>query len=206
MKHEFDSLEQRKVFECTFLPVSHKAIGVHWTFDYKYNPDGSIIVEKEKARLVAQGFSQRPEDFGETYAPVVKLTSIRIILAFANAHDYEIMSFDVKTAFLHARLPYSIYVKQILGYPKENPHTVLKLLIALYGLKQSAYEWYKISSVLSAYYVAKQIMQFSSDDGQLPPICLFPLYPLTCHLHSSFLSMSTMAWLSPTPSPYTNGS
>ena len=56
------------------------------------------------------------------------------------------MSFDVKTAFLHARLPYSIYVKQIPGYPEENPKTVLKLLVALYGLKQSAYKWYKLLS------------------------------------------------------------
>ena len=146
MKREFDSLEQRNAFERTFLPDGRKAIGVRWTFDYKYNPDGSVIVGKEKARLVAQGFSQRPEDFNETYAPVVKLTSVRIILAFANAHDYEIMSFDVKTAFLHAKLPYSIYVKQIPGYPEENPRTVLKLLVALYGLKQSAYEWYKLLS------------------------------------------------------------
>jgi Reverse transcriptase (RNA-dependent DNA polymerase) len=56
------------------------------------------------------------------------------------------MSFDVKTAFLHARLPYSIYVGQIPGYPEYNPKTVLKLLVTLYGLKQSAYEWYKLLS------------------------------------------------------------
>jgi hypothetical protein len=60
-----------------------------------------------------------------------------------NRFDYKIMSFDVKTAFLHAQLPYSIYVKQIPSYPEENPRTVLKLLVALYGLKQSTYEWYK---------------------------------------------------------------
>src|SRR5882757_9727839 len=58
------------------------------------------------------------------------------------------MSFDVKTAFLHARLPYSIYTKQIPGYPEDNPRTVLKLLVALYGLKQSAFEWYKLLSRL----------------------------------------------------------
>ena len=146
MKREFDSLEERNAFERTPLPDGRKAIGVRWTYNYKYHPDGSIIVGKEKARLVAQEFSQRPEDYGETYAPVVKLTSVRIILAFANTFNYEIMSFDVKTAFLHARLPYSIYVKQIPGYPEENPRTVLKLLVALYGLKQSAYEWYKLLS------------------------------------------------------------
>jgi Reverse transcriptase (RNA-dependent DNA polymerase) len=143
MKRELNSLE-----EWTFLPDGRKAIGVCWTYDYKYNPDGSIIVGKEKARLGAQGFSQRPEDYGKMYAPVVKLTSVRILLAFANNYDYEIMSFDIKTAFLHARLPYSIYVKQIPGYPEHNPRTVLKLLVALYGLKQSAYEWYKLLSTL----------------------------------------------------------
>lgn len=61
------------------------------------------------------------------------------------------MSFDVKTAFLHAQLPYSIYVNQIPGYPEDNPRTVLKLLVTLYGLKQSAYEWYKLlSNVLNS--------------------------------------------------------
>ena len=79
----------------------------------------------------------------ETYAPVVKLTSMRIILAYANYHDYEIMSFDVKTAFLHAKLDYLLYVKQIPGFPEADPHTVLRLLVAPYGLQQSAYEFYK---------------------------------------------------------------
>ena len=93
---------------------------------------------------MAQGFSQRPEDFDKTYAPVIKLVSVCILLAFANLHDYEIMAFDVKTAFLHARLPYSIFVQQIPGYPEDNLNTVLHLLVALYGLKQSAYKWYML--------------------------------------------------------------
>jgi hypothetical protein len=62
--------------------------------------------------------------------------------AYANHHDYEIMSFDVKTAFLHAKLDYLLYVKQIPGFPESDPHTVLRLLVALYGLRQSAYEFY----------------------------------------------------------------
>ena len=151
MQREFDSLEDRKAFERTTLPHGRKAVGVRWTYDYKYNPDGSIIRGKEKARLVAQGFSQRPEDYGETYAPVVKLNSVRILLSFANQYDLEIMSFDVKTAFLHARLPYDIFVKQIPGYPEADNSTVLRLLVALYGLKQASYEWYKLlSSILAA--------------------------------------------------------
>ena len=117
---------------------------------YKYNLDGSTIRGKEKARLVAQGFSQRPEDYGETYAPVVKLSSVRILLAYANYFDLEIMSFDVKTAFLHARLPHDIFAKQIPGYPEADPLTVLRLLVALYGLKQSSHEWYKLLSSILA--------------------------------------------------------
>ena len=150
MKREFESLETRNAFERTSLPPGRKAIGVRWTYDHKYHPDGSVIRGKEKARLVAQGFSQRPEDYGETYAPVVKLASVRILLAFANHFNLEIMSFDVKTAFLHARLPYDIFVKQIPGYPESDPATVLRLLVALYGLKQSSHEWYKLLSSLLA--------------------------------------------------------
>jgi Reverse transcriptase (RNA-dependent DNA polymerase) len=138
--------KKRKAFERTTLPAGRKAVGVRWTYDYKYHPDGSIIQGKEKARLVAQGFSQRPEDFSETYAPVVKLASVRILLSYANHFDLEIMSFDIKTAFLHARLPYDIYVKQIPGFPELDSTTVLRLLVALYGLKQSAFEWYKLLS------------------------------------------------------------
>ena len=89
------------------MPKDHKAIGICWTFSHKYNPDGSIKCSKEKARLVAQGFSQHQGiDFAKTYAPVVKFTSTWIILTYANYHDLEIMSFDVKTAFLHAKLNY----------------------------------------------------------------------------------------------------
>jgi hypothetical protein len=151
MQREFESLETRKAFERTSLPARRKAIGVRWTYDYKYHPDGTIIRGKEKARLVAQGFSQRPEDFGETYAPVVKLSSVRMLLAFANQSNLEIMSFDVKTAFLHARLSQDIFVKQIPGFPEPDPSTVLRLLVALYGLKQSSHEWYKLlSSTLAA--------------------------------------------------------
>ena len=150
MRRELDSLELRKAFERTTLPPGRKAVGLRWTYDYKYHPDGSIIRGKEKARLVAQGFSQRPEDYGETYAPVVKLCSVRLLLSFANHFDLEIMSFDVKTAFLHAHLPYDVFVKQIPGYPEADASTVLRLLVALYGLKQAAYEWHKLLSSILA--------------------------------------------------------
>jgi hypothetical protein len=144
MQRELTSLEDRHAFERTTLPSGRKAIGLRWCYMYKYNPDGSIILGKEKARLVAQGFSQRPEDYGSTYAPVAKMTSIRTILAYANHRDYELMSFDIKTAFLHTKLTLDIYCKQIPGFPEADPHTVLRLLVALYGLRQSSYEFYML--------------------------------------------------------------
>ena len=79
-----------------------------------------------------------------TYAPVAKITSIQTILAYANHRDYELMSFDIKTAFLHMKLTLDIYCKQIPGFPEADPHTVLHLLVALYGLWQSSYEFYML--------------------------------------------------------------
>ena len=144
MEREMASLRSRNAFEPTILPPGRKAIGVRWVYTFKYNPDGSIIKGKEKARLVAQGFSQRPEDFDETYAPVAKMTSIRIILAYAAANDLEIMASDVKTAFLHCRLRSEIFCRQIPGQPLPDPKLVLRVLVALYGLRQSAFEFYSL--------------------------------------------------------------
>jgi len=146
MRCEIDSLEEHSAFECTSLPSDRKVIGLCWCYSYKYNPDGSIILGKEKAQLVAQGFSfsQCLEDYGNTYSPVTKMTSICLILAYAAHCDLEIMSFNVKTAFLHAKLSTTIYCKQIPGFPETDPHTVLHLLVALYGLHQSLYEFYML--------------------------------------------------------------
>ncbi|RDB19170.1 hypothetical protein Hypma_014224 [Hypsizygus marmoreus] len=132
MKREHDSLQERGVFQPTTLPKGRKAIGVRWVYDFKLNPDGSIIRGKRKARLVAQGFNQRPEDYGNTYAPVAKLTSIRIVLAYAALHDLELMCCDVKTAFLNALLSHEVYCKQVPGFPEADPSLVYLVLRALY--------------------------------------------------------------------------
>ena len=76
MDCEMASLCAQNAFELADLPAGHRAIGVWWVYVYKYNPDGSIIKGKEKARIIVQGFSQHPEDFDEPYAPMVKMTSI----------------------------------------------------------------------------------------------------------------------------------
>ena len=142
MQRELDTLRDRGIFQPMALPAGCKAIGTRWVYAYKLHPDGSIIRGKEKARLVAQGFSQRPEDFGETYAPVAKMTSIQVVLAFAAANDYEVLCYDVKSAFLHALLSHQVYLKQIGGFPESDPSVVYLALRAIYGLRQSSHEFY----------------------------------------------------------------
>ena len=134
MDREMASLKERNVFQLTTLPPGRKAIGTRWVYAYKYHPDGSIIRGKEKARLVAQGFGQRPEDYGDTYSPVAKMASIRIVLAFAAAQDYDIVCYDVKSAFLNALLSHEVYCRQIEGYREKDPNLVYLTLRAIYGL------------------------------------------------------------------------
>lgn len=102
------------------------------------------IPGKEKARVVAQGFNQHPGQYDETYAPVPKMASIHVLLSWAAVCDLNIFQFDCKTAFLHAKIHHPLYVCQIPGYPLSNPCKVLHILVALYGLCQSAYEFYML--------------------------------------------------------------
>ena len=198
MQRELMSLEDRNAFERTALPQGRKAIGLWWCYVYKYNPDGSIIIGKEKAQLVTQGFSQQPEDYGSTYSPVAKMTSIQTILTYANHHNYELMSFDIKTAFLHAKLTLDIYCKQIPGFPEADPHTVLRLLVALYGLCQSSYEFYmlllKIMTCLGLIHCEVDHAVFSSH-GHHPHILPFLCLSMVNLLLFSFQCMLTMVWL-----------
>ena len=119
-------------------------IGLKWVYAYKTDANGNNIPGKEKARVVAQGFNQRPGQYDKTYAPVAKMTSVPVLLAWAAVKDLEIFQFDCKTAFLHAKIRHPLYVRQIPGYPLANPRKVLRILVALYGLHQSAYEFYML--------------------------------------------------------------
>ena len=145
-------------------------------------------------------------DFAETYAPVVKLTSTRLILAYANYHDYEIMSFDVKTAFLHTKLDYLLYIKQIPSFLEADPHTVLQLLVALYVLRQSAYEFYNFFlKLLICIGLSHSELDHSVFIGRWisPPHSSISM-PLTGK--PLILITSTTALSPPTPHPYITGS
>ena len=98
IKIELDSILKNKTWELVDLPSGEKPIGYKWIFKRKYFPDGSI--EKYKARLVAKGFSQKQNiDYFDTFAPVTRISSIRILIALASIHKLFIHQMDVKTAF-----------------------------------------------------------------------------------------------------------
>jgi hypothetical protein len=103
------------------------------------------VVTRNKARLVAKGYSQvEGLDFGETYAPVARLESIRILLAYATYHGFKLYQIDVKSAFFNGPIKEEVYVEQPPDFEdSEYPNHVYKLSKALYGLKQAPRAWYE---------------------------------------------------------------
>nr|GEW22315.1 hypothetical protein [Tanacetum cinerariifolium] len=97
-----------------------------------------------KARLVDRGFTRRAGiDYNEVFSPVVRHTSIRVILSLTACEDYELEQLDVKMAFLHGNLKETIYMRQPPGFEEEMGNKVCLLKKSLYGLKQSLRQWYK---------------------------------------------------------------
>ncbi|GJY95950.1 retrovirus-related pol polyprotein from transposon TNT 1-94 [Tanacetum coccineum] len=117
-------------------------IGTKWVFRNKLDENG--IISRNKARLVAQGYNQQEGiDYDETYAPVARLESIKILLAYSCALDFKIFQMDVKSAFLNGFINEEVYVAQPPGFIDfEKPDHVYKLKKALYGLKQAPKAWY----------------------------------------------------------------
>ena len=117
------------------LPPGAKPIGCKWIFKRKYNLDGSV--EKYKVRLVAKGFTQKHNiDYFDTFAPVTRISSIRILIALASIYKLVIHQMDVKTALLNGDLEEEIYMVQPEGcVVSRQENKVCKLLKSLYGLK-----------------------------------------------------------------------
>jgi hypothetical protein len=122
---------------------NQNVVGTKWVFRNKQDEHG--VVKSNKARLVAKGYSQiEGLDFGETYAPVARLESICILLAYATYHGFKIYQMDVKRAFLNGPIKEEVYVEQPPGFEdSEYPNHVYKLSKALYGLKQAPRAWYE---------------------------------------------------------------
>ena len=112
-----------------------------WVYKNKQKTDGSV--ERYKARLVGKGFTQRiGQDYEETFTPIAWYNSFRILVAIAVRNGWRPPQMNVKTAFLYGNLKEEIYMNLPEGYRKVGK--VARLLKCIYGLKQSAREWYKL--------------------------------------------------------------
>jgi hypothetical protein len=144
IRAELTSLEKRKVFgPVVQTPVDLIPVGYKWMFMRKRNERNGVI--RYKARLVAQGFTQRPGiDYEETYSPVVDATTFRDLISLAIREGLDVRLMDVVTAYLYGSLDHDIYMKIPKGFklpeatrPDSHENYLIKLNRSLYGLKQS---------------------------------------------------------------------
>ncbi|KAJ0531909.1 putative RNA-directed DNA polymerase [Helianthus annuus] len=137
MRVEMDALYANQTWSLVPAPTGANIVGCKWVYRIKRNPDGSV--SRYKARLVAKGFHQTEGiDYTETFSPVVKPTTIRIVLSIAFSRGWSIRQVDVNNAFLHGDLSETVYMSQPQGFvDASRPHHVCLLQKALYGLKQA---------------------------------------------------------------------
>ncbi|KAH9657194.1 retrovirus-related pol polyprotein from transposon RE1 [Citrus sinensis] len=155
---EMRALEKNKTWELVKLPEGKKPVGCKWIFTVKYRADGSL--ERYKARLVAKGFTQTYGiDYQETFAPVAKMNSIRVLLSLAASLGWQLQQLDLKNAFLNGELEEEVYMDLPPGFENEyGIEKVCKLKRSLYGLKQSPRAWFDrfTKSVYSFGYLQSQ--------------------------------------------------
>ncbi len=144
MKEELSSLQKNGTWQLVVRPKDQKVVDSKWIYKVKEGVNNADPV-RFKARLVAKGFTQREGiDYNEIFSPVIKYTTIRVMLALAAHNDWEIEQMDVKTAFLHGDLEETIYMKQPEGFEvKGRQEMVCLLKKSLYSLKQSPRQCYK---------------------------------------------------------------
>ena len=142
MIDELTALHHNKTWVLVPRPRGVNVVGSKWIFKTKHRPDGSV--DKYKARLVARGFTQQLGiAYGDTFSPVVKPATLRLVLALAVARGWSLRQIDVSNAFLHGYLSEDVYMQQPPGFKDARfPSHVCKLQRALYGLKQSPRAWY----------------------------------------------------------------
>ncbi|CAA7042208.1 unnamed protein product [Microthlaspi erraticum] len=161
MKNEIEALDESQTWTIETLPPGKTALGCQWVFTIKYKSDGSV--ERYKARLVVLGNNQiEGEDFGETFAPVVKMNTIRICLEVSAAKNWEIHQMDVHNAFLHGDLEEEVFMKLPPGFRTKDSSQVCRLHKSLYGLRQAPRCWFaKLSTALLEYGFTQCLSDYS---------------------------------------------
>ncbi|CEL56474.1 hypothetical protein RSOLAG1IB_11946 [Rhizoctonia solani AG-1 IB] len=139
MDTEIATLEKQGTFVPAILPPGRNAMGCRWVLTIKQNKKNKPVWYK--ARLVVQGFSQQPGiDYGQTFAPVVRLDSIRTLSSLANQNNWDIQQLNVTSAFLHSDVEEELYMRPI-PYYNNGSSNVLRLCRSLYRLKQARCMW-----------------------------------------------------------------
>ncbi|CAL1375374.1 unnamed protein product [Linum trigynum] len=142
MDVEKDALEASHTWDLVKRQPDMSVIGCKWVYTLKMLPEGTV--EREKARLVAQGFRQEyGVDYEETFAPVAKMQTVRSLLAVAAMKEWRLLQLDVKNAFLHGDLKETIYMERPPGYTRGDDTMVCRLRRSLYGLKQAPRAWFE---------------------------------------------------------------
>lgn len=141
MEEEISSLKANETWQLVELPPGKNVVGCKWVYKIKSNASGGAT--RFKARLVAQGFSQKfGVDYDQVFAPVARQTTFRVFLSAASSRGMEVHHFDAKTAFLNGELNEEIFMRQPPGFTEEDQENmVCRLNKSIYGLKQSAKVW-----------------------------------------------------------------
>ena len=142
MHSEYDALLRNETWHLVPPLPSQNVIDCKWVYKVKQKSDGTV--DRYKARLVAKGFKQRYGlDYEDTFSPVVKAATIRLVLSLAVSKQWSIRQLDVQNAFLHGVLEEDVYMKHPPGFVDPMlPHYVCKLDKSLYGLKQAPRAWF----------------------------------------------------------------
>jgi hypothetical protein len=142
MVDEYNALLRNKTWTLVPPASGRNVIDCKWVFKLKYKANGSV--DRQKARLVAKGYTQLLGiDYDETFSPVVKPATIRLVISLAVSHGWVLCQLDVHNAFLHVILEEEVYMKQPHGFVDSNlPPYHCKLNKALYGMKQAPHTCY----------------------------------------------------------------
>jgi hypothetical protein len=178
-RKEIESIQKKKVLQPAKLPRGKKLLRTKWVYRVKYGAGGEL--KSYKARLVACGYAQIfGVDFDETYSPVIRLTSLRLLFAISAQLGLIIHQMDVDTAFLHADITEEIYINPPDGMELPENMNCFRLKKALYGLKQSPREWYNNMNafLLSIHFkrlYGESCLYYREDDDD-NTICIISLY------------------------------
>ncbi|RVW34472.1 Retrovirus-related Pol polyprotein from transposon RE2 [Vitis vinifera] len=152
MVDEMIALHFNVTWDLVVLPSGKSTVGCRWVYTVKVGPDGQV--DRLKGHLVAKGYTQvYGSDYGDTFSPVAKIASVRLLLSMAVMRSWPLYQLDIKNAFLHGDLAEEVYMEQPPGFVAQGESgLVCRLRRSLYGLKQSPRAWFsRFSSVVQEF-------------------------------------------------------